>query len=312
MKVLIICSGNSGKISPFINEQINTLIKIYKIEIDTYLITGNGFWGYLKNLKKLKNKIRQFKPNIIHAHYGLSGLLSCLQRIVPTVITFHGSDAYIFYVKILSKIAAHLSAFNIFVGEKIKNRINRHKISEIVPCGIDLNKFYPIEKNYARKLMNLDLNKNYILFSSRFDNSVKNYPLVKKALVKLKTKNDIIELKNKTREEVNILLNACNLLILTSISEGSPQIVKEAMACNIPVVSTDVGDVKWLFGNEPGYYITNFDPHDVAQKIKLAIEFRKKYDRTNGRQRIIDLGLDSATIAGRIMDVYKEVLSKKC
>ena len=83
------------------------------------------------------------------------------------------------------------------------------------------------------------------------------------------------------------------------------------MACNRPVVATDVGDIRWLFGNEPGHFITSFDPEDVAEKIKLALEFSEKYGRTNGRQRVIDLGLDSQTVAKKIINLYKEVLEQR-
>ena len=80
------------------------------------------------------------------------------------------------------------------------------------------------------------------------------------------------------------------------------------MACDLPVVSTRVGDVEWLFGDEPGHFIAEHDPDDVADKIKLALEFSEKYGRTNGRQRIIELGLDSDSIAKRIIEVYEEVI----
>ena len=84
---------------------------------------------------------------------------------------------------------------------------------------------------------------------------------------------ELIELDNRNREEVNLLLNACNLLLLTSTSEGSPQVIKEAMACNRPIVATDVGDIRELIGDTEGCYLTSFDPDDVAKKIKLALQF---------------------------------------
>ena len=102
-------------------------------------------------------------------------------------------------------------------------------------------------------------------------------------------------------------MNNVDMLLVTSLKETGPLVVKEAMACNLPVVSTDVGDVKWLFGNEPGYYVTSFDPKVVAEKIKLAVEFKEKYEKTNGRERILALGLDSETIAKKIISLYKKV-----
>jgi len=123
MKVLIVCSGNGVNFDlqmhhAFIYEQVESLKQNFNVEYDTYLIKGKGVTGYLSNLPSLKKKIKSFVPDVVHAHYGLSGLLACLQIKVPVVITFHGSDAYIPFIKTLSKIAGRLSSFNIFVGEK--------------------------------------------------------------------------------------------------------------------------------------------------------------------------------------------------
>ncbi len=328
MKVLIVCSGNVSDFifkihQAFIYEQIESLKKNFKVDYDTYFIKGKGILGYLWNLHKIKNKIKDFSPDIIHAHFGLSGLVSCLQKTVPVIVTFHGSDAYIYYVKLFSKLAANLSAYNIFVEEKLRNRINRHNKNVIVPCGIDLNVFYPMNKEIAREMLGLDNKNKNALFASGFDNPVKNYQLAKTAVANLNKDIKIIELKNKTREEVNLLLNACDLLILTSISEGSPQIIKEAMACNCPIVATDVGDVKEIIRDTEGCFLVSFKNKDkskktqselieeTCQKIKEALRFAEQVGRTKGRARIIELGLDSETVAKKIFDVYKEVLEIK-
>lgn len=327
LKVLIVCSGNDGYISPFVSEQAKAIEK-FGLEVQIYPIIGKGVIGYLRNLPRVKKKIKEFKPNLIHAHYGLSGLVSCLQRVVPVVITFHGSDAYIFYVKLLSKFAALLSAFNIFVENKIKNKIKGHKNNAVIPCGIDLEIFYPLNKAVAREMLVLKPDIKYILFSSRFDNKVKNYSLAKSSIEQVNQQIEIIELKNKTREEVNLLLNACDVALLTSIREGSPQFIKEAMACNCPIVSTDVGDVKWVVGNMEGCYIVSkkIPERMASQKVKSkelnqeliketsdklreALEFAEKVGRTKGRERLIKLGLDSETVAKKIIAIYKRVLS---
>lgn len=97
MKILIVCSGNVSDISlqlhhAFIFEQIESVKNRYNIDYDTYFVKGKGISGYLSNLPELKKKIKAFNPDIVHAHFGLSGLLAVLQRITPVVITFHGSD----------------------------------------------------------------------------------------------------------------------------------------------------------------------------------------------------------------------------
>ena len=108
---------------------------------------------------------------------------------------------------------------------------------------------------------------------------------------------------NKGHDEVIKELLITDVLLLTSIYEGSPNLVKEAMACNCPIVSTDVGDIRWLFGNEPGHFISTFEPQDVAKKIKMAIQFSDEHFKTEGRKRIEELGLDSKLIAEKIFEL---------
>jgi teichuronic acid biosynthesis glycosyltransferase TuaC len=90
--------------------------------------------------------------------------------------------------------------------------------------------------------------------------------------------------------------------------EGSPNLVKEAMACNCPVVSTDIGDVKWLFGNTPGYYITSFNAKDIQEKLQAALEFSEEEGRTKGERRIAELGLGAEPIAKKIKGLYHKIL----
>jgi len=102
-------------------------------------------------------------------------------------------------------------------------------------------------------------------------------------------------------------LNAADVLLMTLKYEGSPNIIKEAMACNCPIVSTDVGDVNWVMGETESCFITSFDPNDIVDKMKTALKFG---NRTKGRDRLIDLGLDSDTIAKKIVTLYTSVLTK--
>jgi len=309
MKVLIVCSGNVENFDfeihhAFVFEQIESVKKYCHIEYDTFFIRGTGVVGYLGNLKKLRKKIREYSPDFVHAHFGLSGLLVCLQRIAPIVITFHGSDANLPELRYFSKLAAKLSKYNIFVSEKIQKRIDGNDRYSIVPCGINLDIFYPINMKIAREKLNMAPEKKYILFSSSFTNAVKNAALALSAIAMLQFSIEFIELKNKSRDQINLLLNASNLLLLTSIAEGSPQIIKEAMACNCPIVATDVGDIKEVIAQTEGCYITTFDPSDIAENINLALQFNK---RTNGREKIKHF--NNKIIAKKIFDIYQEVIS---
>jgi glycosyltransferase involved in cell wall biosynthesis len=130
--------------------------------------------------------------------------------------------------------------------------------------------------------------------------------LAAEAISLLPYKVNLIEMKGFTRDQVNKLLCGCDLFLLPTFSEGSPQVVKEALACNCPIVATDVADIKHLLGDVEGHYICNFDPDVVAKQVAKALDFGK---RTNGRQRVIELGLTNDLVAKKLVEIYKEVLN---
>ena len=307
MKVLIVGNNKSGQFSPFVTEQVNALKKL-GVEFDFYGVDGKGASGYLSNLSPLKKKIHEYQPDLLHAHYGLSGMLANLQRSVPVVTTYHGSDIHSKGLNLsMSKITARYSAYNIFVSPWLLELSGYHGENKcIIPCGVDTTTFTPIERAEARKVLGLDDNEQIVLFAGAFDNEVKNSPLAKKA-VSLVPDVKLVELRGYTREQVNLLMNAANCLLMTSHREGSPVVIKEAMACGTPIVSVDVGDVKDVTFSVNGCYISTYDANDVAAHISQALTFKGK---TNGPQCIVEKGLSNEIVAKRILKVYQTVIEQ--
>jgi len=306
MKILFVHGDNREEISPFIQEQIYSL-EMAGIVIDVFGIQGKGLIGYYLNRSKLRQKINQIHPILIHAHYGFSGLLAVLASRKPTIITFHGTDISDWRARPFSIFAMLFSRANIFVGKSLQDRLffKFRSNSYVIPCGIDISTFRQTE---VKRVVENDHQEIKILFASAFDNKIKNFPLAKEAISLIEVKVEIIELKNKSREEVAALINQVDLLLLTSFSEGSPQVIKEAMSCNCPIVSTKVGDVEFLLKDIEGCFVTEFDPKDVASKIKLAANYRRKMGFTKGRDRILELKLDNQNVAKRIIEVYNNVI----
>ncbi|MDP4240591.1 MAG: glycosyltransferase [Bacteroidota bacterium] len=304
MKILIVCSGHSGKISPFITEQVNS-IKTLGVEADYFFVKKKGLFGYLKERKHLLHKIKAYEPELIHAHYGLSGLLANLQRKVPVVSTYHGSDINDARIYLFSRLCMILSAHNIFVSEKNRTKSGLKSKQSLIPCGVDTQLFIPTVKEQARKKLGLDKAVKYILFAGAFQNKVKNAGLAQAAVVDFPNV-ELLELKGYSREQVALLMNAVDVVLMTSFTEGSPQFIKEAMACNCPVVSVPAGDVPDVIKNVEGCFMATYAVTNVAEKLKLALDFDK---RTAGRQRIIELGLSAETVAKRILEVYELVNS---
>lgn len=323
LNILFVVSGNSKNfiMAPFILSQGESL-KSYNVNIDYFRVVGRGLSGYLRNIHSLRKKLKYSNFDLIHAHYTLSSWVAILASSgLPIIVSLMGSDVYgeyksdgrrkitSYYLVVLSKILQLFVNHIIVKSANLANSIFLRKKFTVIPNGVNLNTFNLMEKNKARELLNISLHKKIILFLGDPNYPRKNFILVKKSMCFCNIKN--IELLVPFPVESNkipIYLNAADLLILTSLNEGSPNVIKEAMACNCPVVATDVGDVRWLFGNEPGHFITSFEPEDVAEKIKLALEFSAKVGRTNGRERIIELGLDSETVAKKVISIYKRVL----
>lgn len=303
MKILIVASYNKGYFAPFIVEQADALRRA-GCEIDLFGITGKGISGYVKGLPALKRKIREYNPDIIHAHYGLSGLFANLQRRVPVVTTYHGSDINEKSVLPFSKLSMALSRFNIFVSQRTIDIARPKKHYALIPCGVDLNDLQLTDKIVARERMGLDADKKYVLFSGAFDNPVKNYPLAK-ATMDLIPDAELLELKGFTREQVTLLMCAADAILMTSFTEGSPQVIKEAMACGLPVVSVDVGDVKELVGSLPGCCVCERNPRALVDGLVDSMSITT---RTEGRIRLIDRCLSNDLVAGKIMDIYSSLL----
>lgn len=326
MKILIIASDKGGHFVPFIEEQI-AAIEACGVQVVRYGITGKGIVGYLRELPALRRLIRVECPDIVHAHYGLCGLLANLQRMVPVVITYHGSDINKPKILCLSKIAMRLSAYNIFVSKRnvdIAFRLSLFasrlkKRCTLLPCGVNLTDDQLQSCTEARKALGIAEDTKIILFAGAFDNAVKNAPLAKEAVAQIQgacSSNDLkdskegatrlIELRGFSRAEVNRWMCAANCLLMTSKTEGSPQVVKEAMVCGCPIVSVDVGDVaERTSGVEGCYVVATREPKDIADALQRAIVYEGK---TNGRARILEMGLSNEQVAQRLIAIYQSLV----
>lgn len=329
-RILVVAHSVDGRFVPFVTEQARSLADA-GCTVDTYGVVGKGVRGYLGNLRALKRKIREFKPDIVHAHYGLTGLLCTLQRKVPVVTTYHGSDIHSGgWVLRLSKLCIRRSVFNIFVSEGLLEKVYPPKFenigvavvniniplnSMIIPCGVDMETFFQIPRSEALRLLNgsgivMDAGRHYVVFAGAFANEVKNPALAKEAVALLAQEYavELVELKGYTREQVNWLLNAADCLLLTSHREGSPMVVKEAMAAGCPVVSVDVGDVSLRLGGTNGCHIAEKNPSAIAAALESTI---KSGARTDGREWILTEERDIESVAKQLLIVYRKVLKSR-
>lgn len=309
MKVLLVHSGNAvygnSERYTFVREQGESL-RALGVDVEYFAVVGKGIRGYLSNYKNLQKAIKEFQPKLIHAHFGLCGALCVIQSKVPVVITCHNGETLSWYGNIITSLAVQRAAHTICVAQHIYDKLYlKPKKYTIKPCGIEITDV--IEKTTAQQAMNLPMDKINILFGGSFSNLRKNVALANAAL-NILNRNDInlIEMKGFSREQVTRLYNACDMLLLPTKSEGSPQVLKEAMAYNCPIVATDVADIAYLLDGVSNSYVTTFEPSDVADKIQKVIALG---ERTNGRERIMQLRLTNSEVAKTIKTIYESILS---
>ena len=200
-----------------------------------------------------------------------------------------------------------LSAWNVFVSQRNVELAKIHKKYSLLPCGIDVDNFVLQNKLDARDALGWDADGKYVLFAGAYDNAVKNAPLAQ-AAVQLLSDVHLVELKGYSRQEVATLFYAADALLLTSFTEGSPQVVKEAMACNCPVVTVDVGDVKERLERVYPSAVVERNPQTISDTLKSILEQGK---RSNGREELLQQRLDNQNVAMKLISIYKRVINER-
>lgn len=301
---------------PFVTEQGEAL-RAAGCEVDYFLVKGN----YITTVRELKKKIREFKPDIVHAHFGLSAITAELQNLVPVVTTFHNGETLNWHVNMISSLFSLRAKHVIYVAQHIRDlSFFKAKNYSIIPCGVPVDQCVVIDQEEARKQLGWSNDKKYILFGGAFANLRKNYPILRDAVEHISGDIEIVEMKGLSRADCVLRMNACDLFALPSHSEGSPQALKEAMACNCPCLATDIADVRYLFGDEPGHFILrnprktherwDADEKSLDEMVELLKEALAYGKRTNGRERILKLGLSNEQVVQKIVNIYNDILKQ--
>lgn len=320
MKVLALIPGEElGSSMIFSKRQVNQLIE-KGINVKTFFLSSRTSLSVLySELKRFRKEITLFKPDIIHCHYGtVTAMFGTLSTTIPKVITYHGSDLNIakdvhwtrsYMGHIFSQVAALFAKRIICVSSKLKSRLWWHQSkAEVIPVGVDEKKFFPTDKQKARAQLQWDQEKFYILFNA-------NNPIVKrldiaenieKELKKIDARYNIHYVKGFTpADAMPLLLNASDALLMCSDTEGSPALIKEAMACNLPIVSNDIGDIAERLNGVKMCTVVERNGKLMAEKLHEIISMK---ERSNGREVILKEGLTEDDIADKIISIYNSCI----
>ena len=330
MKILIIGRYKpqfSQNLLPFVLEQGESLRQL-GMDIEYMPVRGNYFLA----VRELKRKIRAFQPDIVHAHYGLSAITAELQSLVPVVTTFHNGETLNWHVNLMTSLFSLRAKHVVYVAQHIYDLVYfKAKKYSIIPCGVNMEDCHIIDQTAARLQLGFEDGVKYILFGGGFDNLRKNYALLRDAVAAIEGKEwtpveggercgniVCLEMKGLSRAECVLRMNACDLFALPSHSEGSPQALKEAMACNCPILATDIADVRTLLGNLPGHYVLrnprktherwDADEKSLDEMTELLQEALCFTGRTSGRDRIIEMALSNEQVAEQLLRIYEQLL----
>ena len=304
MRILFVYRAYGAYLSnSTVDFQRNSLVK-EGIEVETFPILKGGIRAYISAISSLKGFLKDDHFDVLHAHYSFSGFIARLATKKPVICSLMGSD--ILQQRWVLVAATRFFSNYLWKATIVKSPEMKTLLSKslLIPNGVDFSNFKCFSKYEALKKTGFNPSAKNIIFVAQDTNScVKNLSLAQKSIGLLNDENIKLHLiSNKTYSELPYYYNAADLLLLTSLSEGSPNVIKEAMACNLPIVSVDVGDVKEVLGDTEGTFLCSYDSRDVADKIKQALKFGK---RTNGREKIRHL--DSRVIAEKIIEVYKSI-----
>ena len=258
--------------------------------------------------------------DIVHGHFGLWCLVARLQWTTAVVASFLGDDLLgeplpdgswsrraALVVRLSRWLCCHVDA--VIVKSEGMKQAAGFSSAFIIPNGVNFSLFHPIARRVAREELGWSQAKYYVLFGNNPQLAGKRYALAQAAVEQLRTRGMDVELVvawGVPQKRIVLYMNACNAVILTSISEGSPNIVKEAMACNVPVVSVDVGDVTQVIGRTDGCVVCAADPVALADGLTTA--FRHS-DPTTGRTDIAHLEI--SVVARKVTAVYEHALYHK-
>lgn len=324
MKVLIMTAIYPTPENPAFGSFVKTQAEALEragIKVDLLVMRGgNRKLLYPKAIFQLRKRLEQGSFDLVHAHFGYVGLVARTQSKVPLVVTYHGDDLLgtineqgkkafwsVLAAAACKRLARHADAA-IVQSQEMARQLKKSNVF-VIPHEVDLEVFKPTERSEARKALGLDADKKYVLFAANPEIPVKRFPLARAAANVLEQQNGFTELLVVHKEpqwRLALYMSACDVLIFPSYQEGSPNIIKQAMACNLPIVATDVGDVRQVIGKTRDCFIC---PPDARKFASAMREILSRRPRTEGREHVRHLNTEF--VSGKVIEVYEQVLQNR-
>jgi glycosyltransferase involved in cell wall biosynthesis len=288
------------------------------VDVDVLSVRGYlGVRAYARAMLALPRVSRRAPYDLVHVHYGHTALAAIGVPKRPLVVSYCGGDllgeprargitrksrAEVAVFRQLARLATRTITKSAEMEMALPRALRRR--NHVLPNGVDLEIFAPRPRAQARAELGWEGDLKTVLFLGNPEDPRKNVTLAREAVALLNQTEPKAELKTAwgvAADRVPVYLNAADCLVFPSLSEGSPNLVKEAMACALPIVSTPVGDVPERLGGIEGCFVREPEPRAFAAALAVAIEIGRA---PAARKAIETLGLGQ--IAARLMAIYEE------
>ncbi|MEX0874319.1 MAG: glycosyltransferase [Actinomycetota bacterium] len=323
LSVLVVTSGWPSDEHPdqsvFVAHEVEAL-RAAGVVVDVIHYRGRADpSNYLKARRKVRRRLRDRDVDLVHAHFGQT-LLVVLPSSVPVVATFHGSDLigvvsasgrYGIRGGLLRRLTRMLARWVdavVVPSRALQAKLPEHVRSTVIPGAVDTEVFRPADKAEARRTLGLPADRKLVLFGGRRSVPVKRFELARAAVDLLPGEGaDLVDVDGVPRGAMALYMSACDAMVVTSRHESGPLVVKEALACNLPVVSVDVGDVSEWIGSLPGCAICLDDkPETIARALRDVLASDIPF---TGAEVIAPL--DPSMLVRSTIDVYRTVLAAR-
>jgi glycosyltransferase involved in cell wall biosynthesis len=316
MKVLMIVPMSKAQTMPPVLRQVESL-RSRGVDIDFFAVDGPPVLKYVRAAPAVVARSRA--ADLVHGHYGYCGWLARLQIGRPVVVSFMGSDLLgtpdfdgrlTWFSRLVIRADRLLAriADRVIVKSSEMAEIVAPVRADVVPNGVDLEAFRPLDRDEARARLGWRRDARYVLFGSNPRNPRKGFPLAENAVAHVRKcigDVEIVALWGVAADDVPVYMSAADVLLMTSLLEGSPNVVKEAMACGLPVVAVRVGDVAELVdGVDVGALVESRDPEAISVALQQILQSRA---RSTGREALKAKGLALEDVAKRLCAIYDEV-----
>ena len=328
MRVLVFTNMYPTEAAPFYGSFVRdeaAALRAAGVEVDLYFVNGRASkFNYLGMPSGFFARMRQHRYDVVHVHHSFCGLIATRQHRVPVVWTFHEGEIsggtadalreqpikHLAYSKRMKRyVAARVDAV-VVVADHLREPLGRPD-ALWMPSGIDWKNFAPMDSGEARSRLGLAAGKRYLLFPSSPARVEKRFELAQAAVARLHAIEpgmrdvELIALDNVPHERVPLYMNACELMLMTSAFEASPVTIREALACDVPVVSTDVGDARVVMKDIEGCHIVMPDPDAIARTLQVALNAPR---RVQARARMQAYSLER--VAERLIVLYTDVIAR--